>query len=65
MIYVLQSSIFSFIDILGVKPDFLLGSIIAVSLQSDDIEGGIYGFIFGLLQDLHSDIIGIAGLVSS
>ncbi|HHY14273.1 MAG TPA: rod shape-determining protein MreD [Thermoanaerobacterales bacterium] len=62
MIYVLQSSIFSFVDILGVRPDFLLGSIIAVSLQSEDIEGGIYGLVFGLLQDLHFGyIIGIGG----
>ena len=53
LIYILQSSIFSSLSIRGIKPDFLLAAIIAIALQSGDIEGGIYGLFFGLLQDFH------------
>lgn len=53
LIYILQSSIFSSLSIRGVKPDFLLAAVIAIALQSGDIEGGIYGLFIGLLQDIH------------
>lgn len=57
LVYILQSSIFSFLSIRGIKPDFLLAAVIAVALQSSDIEGGIYGLFFGLLQDFHTGYI--------
>ena len=57
LIYILQSSIFSFLSIRGIKPDFLLAAVIAVALQSSDIEGGVYGLFFGLLQDFHTGYI--------
>ncbi|NPV43205.1 MAG: rod shape-determining protein MreD [Firmicutes bacterium] len=59
----LQTSPLNFLKFFGAKPDFILAAVIAIALFRGDLEGGIYGLVFGLLQDLlYGDILGINAL---
>lgn len=52
IIFVLQSTLLSFIEIKGVKPDILLIVIVIFSVFGGSLEGSIYGLIGGILQDI-------------
>jgi rod shape-determining protein MreD len=49
---VFQSTLFSFFQIRGVRPDLLIILVIFVALFRGPIEGGKAGFLAGLLEDL-------------
>ncbi|MCL2200014.1 MAG: rod shape-determining protein MreD [Defluviitaleaceae bacterium] len=50
--FTLQASLFPHLAILGVTPDSALVLIISYAILRGDIEGGIFGFFVGLVQDL-------------
>jgi len=52
--YVLQTSVLPHVAILGVIPDTALIFIIGYGILRGDIEGAIFGFMVGLLQDVFS-----------
>jgi len=52
--YVLQTSILPHIAILGVIPDTALIFIVSYGILRGDIEGALFGFSAGLLQDIFS-----------
>ncbi|MCL2572170.1 MAG: rod shape-determining protein MreD [Defluviitaleaceae bacterium] len=52
--YVLQTSVLPHVAILGVIPDTALIFIIGYGILRGDIEGAIFGFLAGLLQDVFS-----------
>ena len=61
---ILQSAVFSSIEILGVVPNTALVLVIVVSLLKGRFTGSIYGVFVGLLADiLYSSIIGINSLI--
>jgi len=51
--FVLQTTAFQYIEILGVKPNTALILICCYSIQRDDVEGALFGFFAGLLQDIY------------
>lgn len=50
--FILQTTLFPHLAILGVTPDSALILIISYAILRGDIEGGIFGFFVGLMQDL-------------
>lgn len=48
----LQSTIFSFFEIAGIKPDLVLIIVIFNALLQGSREGAVFGFVGGLLQDI-------------
>ena len=63
---VLQSTIFEYIQIGGIKPNLALIIIIAYAVLRGDIEGAILGFFSGLLQDMFSGrVIGVHALLGT
>ena len=52
--YVFQTSVFPQISILGVTPDTALIFVVGYGVLRGDIEGAIFGFAAGLLQDIFS-----------
>ena len=60
----LQSTLFQYIEILGVKPNTALIIIISYSILRGDVEGAILGFFAGLLTDIYfSSYIGLHALL--
>ena len=60
----LQSTLFRYIEILGVKPNTALIIIVSYSILRGDVEGSILGFFSGLLQDIYfNDFIGLYALM--
>jgi rod shape-determining protein MreD len=51
--FVLQSSLFQYIEILGVRPNSALILIVSYSILRGDVEGALLGFFAGLLQDVY------------
>ena len=61
---VLQSTLFTYIEILGVKPNTALIIIVSYSILRGDVEGSILGFFAGLLQDIYfNEFIGLYALL--
>jgi len=52
--YVLQTSVLPQIAILGVTPDTALVFIVCYGILRGDVEGALFGFSAGLLQDMFS-----------
>ena len=52
--YVFQTSVWPQISILGVTPDTALIFIVGYGILRGDVEGAIFGFSAGLLQDIFS-----------
>lgn len=50
--YILQATLFDFIQIYGIKPNLLIVTIIAFALIRGKEEGAIYGLMSGLLFDI-------------
>jgi rod shape-determining protein MreD len=50
--FVLQSTFFNYIKIMGVKPDLLLVIVVIYALHNEEKSGGLFGFAAGLLQDI-------------
>lgn len=62
--FFLQSSILSYINILGVVPNTALLVIISISLFKGRFYGGFTGLIIGILQDIvFSSVIGIHSFI--
>ncbi len=57
---ILQSTLFSYIEIFGIRPNTSLIIVVTYALLRSDIEGAIVGFFAGLLQDiLFGRVIGL------
>jgi rod shape-determining protein MreD len=64
MNFVLQTTLFQYIEILGVKPDTALILIVGYGILRGDVEGAIAGFFSGLLQDIYyGPCIGLYAMV--
>jgi len=50
--FILQTTIFEYIAVLGIKPNTAIVLIVCYSILRGDFEGAIFGFFTGLLQDL-------------
>lgn len=62
--YVLQSTLFPHIAIMGVTPDTALVLIVSYAILRGDIEGAVFGLFVGLVQDVSSGMfIGIFALL--
>ena len=60
----LQSTLFHYIEIIGVKPNTALIIIVGYSILRGDMEGAILGFFTGLLQDIYfNSYIGLYALM--
>ena len=61
----LRSTVFQYIEILGVTPNTDLIIIVSYSILRGDVEGAILGFFAGLLMDIYfSPYIGLYALMS-
>ena len=49
---VLQSTLFQYIEILNIKPNSSILIIVCYAILRGDVEGSIFGFVTGLLQDI-------------
>lgn len=63
---ILQSTVFEYIQIAGIKPNIAILIVITYAMLRGDIEGAILGFFSGLLQDIFSGrVIGIHALLGT
>ena len=63
---VIQLTLINSFTVLGVKPDFIMVVVVALSLLRGEKEGAITGFSFGLLQDIFStSLLGIHALAKT
>ncbi len=61
---VLQSTVFGYIEIIGVKPNSALLIIVTYAMLRGDLEGAIVGFFSGLLQDvLFGRVLGLYAML--
>jgi rod shape-determining protein MreD len=51
--FALQTTLFKYIEILGVKPDTALVIVVSYGILRGDVEGALAGFLSGLLQDIY------------
>ncbi len=49
--FILQTTLFNYIEIIGVKPNTMIILIVAFAFMRGEIEGGLIGFLSGLLVD--------------
>ena len=49
---VLQSTLFQYIEILNIKPNSSILIIVSYAILRGDVEGSIFGFVTGLMQDI-------------
>ncbi len=62
--FVIQSTVFDYIQILGVKPNAIVLIIVSYAMLRGDLEGAFLGFFSGLLIDIFfSDFIGLHALL--
>jgi rod shape-determining protein MreD len=62
--FALQTTLFQYIEILGVKPNTALILIVSYGILRGDVEGAIAGFFSGLLQDIYfSPYIGLYAML--
>ena len=60
----MQSTLFQYIEILGVRPNTALIIIVSYSILRGDVEGAILGFFAGLLTDIYfNSYIGMYALM--
>ncbi len=50
--FILQSTLFEYIEIIGIIPNTAIIIIVSYAMLRDDVEGAIIGFFSGLLQDM-------------
>jgi len=50
--FILQSTIFEYVEFFGIRPNIILIAVASVALLRSDIEGAVTGFFAGLLQDI-------------
>ncbi len=50
--YILQSTVFNYIEILSIRPNAALAIVVCYAILRGDVEGAILGFFTGLLQDI-------------
>jgi rod shape-determining protein MreD len=50
--FVLQTTLFQYIEILGVKPNTALIIIVSYAILRGDVEGALFGFFSGLITDI-------------
>ena len=67
VVLLLQLTLANWIRIAGIKPDLIMLFILYVGYREGKIAGVLFGFAFGLLQDVSaaSDFIGISPLIKS
>ncbi len=51
--FILQSTLFEFIEIINVKPNTAVIFIISYAILRGDLEGAVFGFFSGLIQDIY------------
>ncbi|MTI66696.1 MAG: rod shape-determining protein MreD [Firmicutes bacterium] len=62
--FILQTTVFQYIDIFGVKPNTSLILVVVFALLNNKRFGGILGLLVGFLQDvIFSKVIGIYALI--
>lgn len=62
--FILQSTVFPYIEVIGVKPNTALIIIVSYGILRGDVEGAVVGFFSGLLQDIFfGDIIGLYAML--
>ena len=49
--FILQTTVFSYIEIIGIKPNTIIILVVSFSFMRGEIEGGLIGFFSGLLID--------------
>ncbi|MEJ2049853.1 MAG: rod shape-determining protein MreD [Calditrichota bacterium] len=64
---ILQLTVSDWISIMGVKPDFITLFVLYVGYKEGKVYGILFGFAFGLLQDMvaASAFIGLSALIKS
>ena len=61
---ILQSTLFSYIEIIGIKPNTAILIVVSYAILRGDVEGAAVGFLSGLLQDLFfGNVIGMYALM--
>jgi len=62
-----QLTVSDWISIMGIKPDFLLLFVLYIGYKEGKVYGILFGFVFGLLQDMTaaSAFIGLSALIKS
>jgi rod shape-determining protein MreD len=62
---ILQSTVFHYLSIYKIMPNTALIIIVSYSILRNDIEGAVFGFFAGLLQDIYfsNNVIGIHALL--
>lgn len=62
--FILQSTLFQYIEIMGVKPNTAILIIVSFAVLRGDVEGSIVGFFAGLLPDLFfGQVVGFYALL--
>ena len=62
--FVLQSTVFQYIEVLGVKPNTALVLICGYGVLRGDLEGAFFGFFAGLFQDVYyGTVIGFSAML--
>lgn len=51
-VFILQSGVCPYIEILGIAPNIVLATVIIMALSSDFVEAGIYGGCAGVVMDI-------------
>ena len=61
---ILQSTVFGFIEIIGIRPNTAILIVVSYAILRGDAEGAAFGFFAGLLQDcFFGEIIGMHALM--
>ena len=64
--FVLQSTLFSYIAIGGIKPNTAIILTVSYAILRGDIEGAIFGFAMGFLQDVFfGNVLGLYALLGA
>lgn len=62
--FILQTTVFNYIEIIGVKPNTMLILIVSFAFMRGEIEGGLIGFVSGLLVDsLYGQVLGLNAFI--
>jgi rod shape-determining protein MreD len=61
---ILQSTIFQYIRVFGIMPNFTVLFIVSYAILRGDIEGAAVGFFAGLVQDIYfGELIGVSAML--
>ncbi|WP_250277683.1 rod shape-determining protein MreD [[Clostridium] colinum] len=62
--FILQTTLFNYIEIIGVKPNTMVILIVSFAFMRGEIEGGIIGFLSGLLIDSYfGQVLGLNAFI--